>query len=201
MLIHHVRMVHGIRTMDGGKKTFKKLKLLLSNLLDNSEIDLVDYGYVLIPISNNKAANAVIKSLEDIPSKCPTTIVAYSNGCWASVQAAERGFHVDHLILINPALNKKHEFPGDILRVDVYYSPTDNVTRLGKWYSKIVNILPWRWTEKHDWGEMGKTGYIGNDPRVHNHNMGDVSHFFYDHHEVSARISQDIDRLYEEDMV
>lgn len=198
---HKVKLVHGIRTKDGGKKTFKQLSHYLQVLLAESEVSLVDYGYILIPITNRIAVKSLIealKPLQDEPN--PITVVAHSNGCWAAVQAAEMGYRIDHLVLISPALHKSHAFPENIKRVDVYYAPNDHIVTLGKWYRRAVNLLPWNWksSSRHDWGEMGKTGYKGKDARVFNQDMGDVSHFFYEIEGTALRIAKDIDDLYEE---
>lgn len=195
--MHNVKMVHGIRTRDGGKKTFGILQKMLQILLENSKVSLVNYGYILIPITNDRAKRAIIKSLEDASNSHPITIVSYSNGCWATVLAMEDGQHADHLVLINPALRKDYVFPEHIKRVDVYYSPNDFATRLSKMYSTFVNLFPWRESSPHGWGEMGRVGYVGDDVRVHNHNMGRVSHFFYNHWDVAKEIARDIDKLYE----
>lgn len=199
---HKVNLIHGIRTKDGGKKTFKKLSELLSEMLENSDVCLVSYGYILVPITNKRAVKAVIEALESIQNQpFPITVVAHSNGCWAAVQAAELGYRIDHLVLISPALHRQHAFPEQVKRIDVYHAPNDHIVTMGKWYRRTVNLLPWRWFQPHNWGEMGKTGYIGKDPRVNNHNMGDVSHFFYNVEGTATRIAKDIDKLYEENLV
>lgn len=199
--MHYVKMVHGIRTLDGGKKTFQRLKFLLEALLENTQVDLVDYGYVLIPTTNSKATGSVIAAIESTPWGSPLTIVAYSNGCWATAIAMDKGYPADHLVLINPALNQKYVFPTHVKRIDVYYSPNDYATWLGKWYRRIVNLMPWRWDSPHGWGAMGQVGYTGDDPRVYNHNMGNVSHFFYNDEEAARTIANDIDQLYEENQI
>lgn len=192
---HYIKMVHGIRTADGGKKTFSKLKSKINRIVENVDIEIVDYGYIILPISNNRAVNAIIKSIDN--EYRPITLVGYSNGCWASVQVAEMGYEIEHLILINPALHKRHAFPEHIKRIDVYYSPYDNIVSLSKWYRKLVNIFPWNWgAGRHDWGEMGRTGYLGSDPRVFNHNIGTVSHFFYELDSSAHTIANDINTLY-----
>lgn len=200
---HKVKLVHGIRTKDGGKKTFKKLSHYLQVLLEDSCVDLVNYGYILIPVTNKIAVKSITEALEPLQDQPhPITVVAHSNGCWAAVQTAEIGYRIDHLVLINPALHKAHAFPEHIKRVDVYYAPNDHIVAISKWYRRIVNLLPWNWgVGKHDWGEMGKTGYIGNDARVFNHNMGTVSHFFYEIEGTALRIAKDIDKLYEGGLV
>jgi hypothetical protein len=126
----------------------------------------VAYGYVLIPISNSQALNAVLEAV-----KPGDAVVGYSNGAWACVQAAEMGAEIRHLILVSPALHKSHAFPEHIQRIDVFYDPDDTPVLLARWWRKFTRIFPWRWRKPHGWGEMGRTGYVGSDPRVHNHRL------------------------------
>ena len=186
-LTKRVLLVHGIRAKDKGTKSIGKLKKILLNFSPTlfKSIKLASYGYVLIPITNKKAVTSIIDILKKYTSKSDyIIIVAYSNGCWASVQAAEMGYKIDHLILISPALHRQHEFPSHIKKIHVYYSSGDDIVEFGRAYRFFVNILPWNWKvfggKPHEWGAMGKYGYKGTDKRVINYNMGnEVGHFWY----------------------
>jgi pimeloyl-ACP methyl ester carboxylesterase len=159
----------------------------------------VGYGYVLIPITNKIAVNSLINTLEPLQEQPdPITVVGYSNGCWTTIQAAEMGYRIDHMVMISPALHSQHAFPTSVKRIDVYYSSNDKAVLAGKWYRLLNRLLPWRWTQPHGWGAMGRTGYQGNDTRVHNHDMGDVGHVWYETERVAEMIANDIDKLYEE---
>lgn len=201
MTEHYVRLIHGIRTLDGGRKTFGKLVELLDELLKKSDVSMVSYGYVLIPITNKIAVSSLLNSLDPLQDKpYPITVVAYSNGCWTAVQALELGYRIDHLVLISPALHKNRAFPEKHLkRVDVYYSPNDRAVLAGKFYRIVNSLLPWRWFKPHHgWGAMGRFGYGGKDERVHNHNMGNVGHTWYRTESAALMIANDIDKLYED---
>lgn len=159
-----VKLVHGIRALNKGLGTMRGLRDVLR--ARGREAKIVEYGYVLVPVTNRKAVSAVMAGVEP-----GDTVVAYSNGAWASVQAAELGKQMTHLVLVSPALHKGHAFPDHIHRIDVFYDPDDVPTRLAKWWRKFTGIFPWRWGSPHGWGEMGRTGYSGTDPRVRNHRL------------------------------
>lgn len=199
-----IHVIHGIRAKDRGAQSMGKLTTLLSHHF--SKLYPVSYGYVLVPLSNKKARDAIVKSLEKYKNKNDEVIViGYSNGCWAAVQAAEMGYKIDHMVLISPALYRSHAIPEQVKRVDVYYSEGDLIVELGGLYKRLVNLLPWNWKifgTPHDWGQMGKYGYQGNDPRIHNWNMGnDISHFWYKNKMIVRRIADKVISLYENEEV
>ncbi len=195
-----LHLVHGIRAKDKGAQSMGRLGRILSRTLP--KVFSVSYGYVLIPITNKKAVQAIINSIqENKDKKDEVVIVAYSNGCWAAIQVAEMGYRIDHLVLISPALHRSHAIPEQVKRVDVYYSSGDSIVELGGLYRRFVNLMPWNWKvfgDPHDWGAMGRTGYQGNDPRVHNWNMGDdISHFWYRNRLIVRGIAGQLLTLYE----
>lgn len=192
-------LVHGIRAADKGTKSMGGLRRKLMEKF--SFVKQVSYGYVLIPITNKKAVRAIINSIENVDNHDEVIVVAYSNGCWAAVQAAEMGYKIDHLVLISPALHKSHAIPEHVKRVDVYYCPGDNIVELGGIYRRLINLLPWNWSifgDPHDWGAMGKYGYVGNDLRIHNWKMPrDTSHFWYKYKYIVNGISSQIVTIHE----
>ena len=157
-----IKLVHGIRSLNKGKKTMSGLRDVL-RARGHRTVQIVAYGYVLVPLTNSRAINAVMESVEP-----GDVVVGYSNGAWAAVQAAEMGLRIRHLVLVSPALHKSHAFPENVDRIDVLYDPDDTPTRIAKWWRKLTGIFPWRWRNPHGWGEMGRTGYVGNDSRVFN---------------------------------
>lgn len=198
----NVFLIHGIRTKDKGAASMKKLGSYLKDAF--CRVQLVSYGYVLIPINNKRAVKALIKQLkQNTNPNRKNVVIGYSNGAWAAVQVAEMGYRIDHLVLISPALHKSHAIPEHVSRVDVYYSSGDRVVEAGKAWSTFANILPWNWKifgAPHEWGTMGRYGYTGNDPRIHNHKMGeDVGHFWYKDNLLVKSIASQINHRYEED--
>jgi len=159
-----VKLVHGIRSLNKGRATMRGLRDVLR--ARGRDAQIVAYGYVLVPLSNSRAINAVQEAV-----KPGDVVVGYSNGAWAAVQAAEMGSQIRHLVLVSPALHKSHAFPEHIDRIDVLFDPDDTPVLLARWWRKFTRIFPWRWRKPHGWGEMGRTGYVGNDPRVHNHRL------------------------------
>lgn len=181
-----VKLIHGILAREGGRASMGALKKALSRMGIESEI--VHYGFIFIPVTNAWAVRAVLKALEDDPQP---TIVAYSNAGWASVQAAELGANIQHLIVVSPALHTGHEFPGNIETIDVFYSPDDDVVLGGRLWRWITSILPWRWANPHGWGTMGRSGYLGEDPRVRNHRLpSGVGHFWFTDAQAVEQVAQ-----------
>lgn len=187
-----VVLAHGIRQINA--KTHMRP---LAESLDNRGIQTryANYGYILIPTSNDRAVEAVMETARD-----GDDVAAYSNGAWGAVQAAEQGRHVRHLYLISPALNTDTEFPENIDRITVWYTPSDGITVLGKWWRKITRILPWRWRNPHGWGEMGTKGPQTDDPRVAaiHYDPEDVGHDWFNHPAVVAGIAMYIEDTVED---
>lgn len=183
-----VLLVHGIRFKD--KTVFNGLKEQLGER--GVDAELVDYGYVLFPISNRRAVTK-LKEVAEPHQGGKLVVVGYSNGAWASVQGAELGLHIDHLVLVNGALHVRHEFPGQVKSIDVFYSEGDVATRFAQVRRSVTRILPWRWANPHGWGAMGREGYKGEDERVVNHKMPyDIRHTFYRHDKQVERIADKI---------
>lgn len=159
-----VKLVHGIRALNKGQTTLSSLRDVLH--ARGCDVEIVSYGYVFVPLTNSRAINAIVEAVEDA-----AVVVGYSNGAWGAVQAAEMGEPIEHLVLVSPALHKSHAFPSHIKRIDVFYCEEDVPVRLGKMWRWVTSIMPWRWRKPHGWGEMGRTGYVGNDRRVRNHKL------------------------------
>lgn len=92
----------------------------------------------------------------------PVIIVAHSNGCLMTLDAAARqgvtgDRCIEHLVFLSPALDRDAFIPTTIKRVDVHYTRSDWALRIARW-------LFW-----HPWGDMGRRGYSGFDPVVHDH--------------------------------
>jgi pimeloyl-ACP methyl ester carboxylesterase len=178
-----VILVHGIRSLNKGLRTMSPLRDVLAARGRAAEI--VSYGYVLIPLTNAPAMAAVMRAV-----KKPAVVVGYSNGAWAAVQAAEMGEPIEHLVLVSPALNRSHAFPEGVKKVDVFYNPDDVPVRLARWWRNITRVLPWRWDNAHGWGDMGRTGYVGKDPRVTNHRLPrNVGHAWFQSPDAIAQVA------------
>jgi hypothetical protein len=89
--------------------------------------------------------------------------IGHSNGCPILVKAAMQGANFHTLILINAALDKNVDFPANIKNIIVIHNHDDDPVVFAKWMRRIMFL--------HDdflWGEMGNTGYVGDDSRVIN---------------------------------
>ncbi len=178
-----VILTHGFNVKDGGAGSIDKLKPYLGDfrLL---EADYGWFGLLSVRLYNDNIAR-MIKGMTP-----PQSIgIGHSNGCTLLMKACEFGASFRHLILINPALDKDTKIPLQVDRVDVLHNNYDNVVTASR-------FRPW-----HPWGEMGRTGYRGDDPRVFNH---ETFHLFgvQGHSEVffkSADLAEYINMLIEEE--
>jgi hypothetical protein len=153
-------LVHGFNIKDGGSETIDRL----IPHLDNKKLVVVqhDYGHLRIRgvLRKNKVIAAKIKNhlgKHDVA-------IGHSNGCAILVKSLQQGGILDKLILINPALDKRFEFPDSVNEVHVFHNKHDKAVVMAKWLRKLVF-----WRNSFLWGEMGNTGYKGDDKRVTNH--------------------------------
>ena len=157
----YIYLIHGFNVRDNGTSSIDTLKNDLKNK-GHKVID-VNYGFFqrLRVRLCNKSVARLIASIHNSYSSYTTeesVIIGHSNGCAIIHQACQLGAKFDKAILINPALDSDLAIP----RVDsfkVFYSPTDKATMVAKY-------IPWS-----PWGNMGRVGYTGGDPRGSNVNM------------------------------
>lgn len=147
----NVVLAHGFNVNDDGKSTIGKL----ATVLPFPGVQQVDYGWtglLGVRVLNPRIAKLVAGMTE------PGSVgIGHSNGCDILRRAAALGAPFKHLILINPALDSDISFSDQIEHIDVLHNPTDNVVTAAK-------FIPWS-----AWGDMGRAGYTGIDPRVVNH--------------------------------
>jgi len=149
---------HGFNVSDGGKDTIAQLDPFL---------DTIPVKYQWVWLARVRLCNRCIAS--SLVSLIPedSVAVAHSNGALIATESVELGAPFRKLILINPALDEDYKFPEG-LRVDVYYTPKETATLAAK-------FIPWS-----KWGAMGRLGYTGDNPLVHNYNsehlFGSVEH-------------------------
>lgn len=162
-------LVHGWNVVDKGAGTIAKLAPYLEG---EEEVRVLGHDW-----SWSMTANLLMRGCrsrrvaEELLKECQygDVFVGHSNGCWISYLAAEMGARPRQYVFFNPALRKNREFQECLERVDIFHAPNDKALMVGKWYR--------RFNPFHSvWGEMGRVGYQGVDPRVLNHNMGNIGH-------------------------
>ena len=164
-----VILIHGWSVTDKGRGTIGKLAPYLE---DDHEVLVLGHKWpwskILSLLLQRRRSEEVAKELIDV-SEEGDVFVCHSNGAWVAYLAMRKGAKPSQLLLFNPALKKDREFPAFVHSVDVFYSPNDWVVWLGKWLRRVpFSPLPW--------GEMGRVGYTGDDPRVVSHNLTDLGH-------------------------
>ncbi len=184
----YVVLAHGIRQLRA-KSQMEPLAQALE--AHGIPVHYANYGYVLIPTTNERAVRAITNATRD-----GEDLVCFSNAAWGGVVAIEKGLKVRHLFLISPALNADYEFPGGIETITVFYTPSDKATPMGKAWRQVTRILPWRWKNPHGWGQMGTTGPTRDDPRLVKIMLVEpVGHGWNKHWETVRRITTKIYRV------
>lgn len=149
-------LVHGFNVKDGGAGTTDRfIPLMEERGHQYYEIDYGWMGLAGVRMCNKRIAKAASRLVQ------PGSIgIGHSNGCAILMRMAEYGAPFDGLILINPALDKDRELPEHINWANVYHNRGDKPVKGAK-------FLP-----GHPWGEMGNTGYQGDDERYVNFDTG-----------------------------
>ena len=159
-------LVHGFNVRDNGAGTIARLSPYL--LTRGSDTVVFRMGWmeiVQVYTQNKRHAKRLAEAARNAKlndRSQPVIALGHSNGC-AVIHLATTLYDapIDKIAYLNPALEKQLA-PGEQVQcVDVWYSPSDTPV---KWA---------RWLPKHVWGEMGRTGYVGDDPRMINHNKQD----------------------------
>lgn len=121
-----------------------------------------DYGHwdLVATRNNDNLARLIFPHVKD-----GDTLVGFSNGAAVIAHLERLGVKAKRVVLIQPALAKTWT-PNEYTRnITVFWNTGDNITVIGKWWTRLTGFLPWRWQDRHNWGEMGDTGYTGIDER------------------------------------
>lgn len=129
----------------------------------NAHVFYPDYGYELVLDVHHVNPMIVGALLPYIGEG--DAIVGHSNGCAIACDLVQRGAPASHLVFINAAVNNDIGFPASVKSVDVFWNAGDTITEAARIGAVFGLVDP-------SWGEMGHTGYRGNDPRVTNIDCG-----------------------------
>lgn len=130
-----------------------------------------DYGqlHLLETTANDNLARLIYSSVRD-----GDVLVGFSNGAAIIAELEDMMVRVPNIVLIQPALRNDWVPNAYCNEVTVFWNPGDKATIAGKWYRRLVNLMPWNWgAGAHKWGAMGHTGYVGNDSRYTQFNTAD----------------------------
>lgn len=120
-------------------------------------------GLLGVRSANPNLAEALSSFVQAIATE-PLTLVGHSNGC-ALINRALQSIpwgDVPRIVYLSPALEHDATPPDGPDRIDVCHTRKDDAV----WWARF---LLW-----HEWGDMGRRGYSGSDPRVHNHDFTGV---------------------------
>lgn len=119
-----------------------------------------DYGELnlLETSANDNLARLIFPSV-----RRGDVLIGFSNGAAIIAHLEEMMVSVPNIVLIQPALVNDWTPNAYCNEVTVFWNNGDKATVAGKWWRRVSNIF--RRQDKSKWGQMGHTGYVGNDPR------------------------------------
>lgn len=149
-------LVHGFNVRDGGTQTIDRLAQPLRQAGHIVDMDSADYGwhfFFSVRFRHKKDVKRIAAALVDADM-----VITHSNGANYTHKALnllaesypEKRIDVVHF---SPALDDDTKIPVLVRRMIVFATPHDNAVRLAD--------LLWF----HAWGDMGRVGYMGWDPR------------------------------------
>lgn len=156
-MTRRVHLVHGIHT-PAGSPVVQGLIPFLEN--EGFEVLYPDYGYELA-IATRQVNPMLIGMMLPYIQK-GDLYVGHSNGCAIGYELMRRGAPITGAAFINAALDSAIEIPSQLKFLDVYFNAGDQLTEAAK-------VGAWMQITDAVWGEMGHTGYSGDDDRVRSH--------------------------------
>lgn len=160
MIKRDLVVAHGFNVPDGGAATINKVIPAF-----NGSVQKATYGW--FGIASVLFFNDNIAAMVAGMATPGSVGVGHSNGCAVLTRATNLGAPMTDLILLNPALEEGTEFAEHLNSIHVYHNKGDVPVRLAKLLNKVI-------PGDFMWGEMGRDGYSGNDPRVINHDVSDI---------------------------
>jgi hypothetical protein len=150
-----VWLIHGFHATHGGKHTVDKLK----PYTQQASSDILDYDYgwrglIGVRLNNDETAKKIAEE-----SRSGDIAIGYSNGAAILHAASRLGANLSGLVYINPALDNDKVPGAGVEWCHVWHSPTD----MAAWWAS--------WLPCHEWGDMGRVGFQGDDSRVSNLNI------------------------------
>ena len=160
-----VILIHGFNVTDGGADTIRKLKPYY--IRKGAHVISLKYGWfglLQARFCNEEVSENLTRLITKQANRYHRIIViGHSNGCAIAHLASYKGTQPIHrFVYINPALKKDYVPDSCVAKIDVWYNQHDSAVLWSK-------LLFWRASER-PWGLMGRTGYVGRDPRFVNFN-------------------------------
>lgn len=162
-------LVHGFNVNDGGQGSVGMLEAFLAaqNIVPH-RLNYTHFGFLEARLKNAHVAQKVSRIAYNLKLRGDTVMAfGHSNGC-AILHLATSHYdaNIDHLVYVNPALQRELAPGRHVKSCDVWHSPSDGPVALAEFLRKVtfsaVNSRPW--------GDMGAYGYQGEDERMRNFN-------------------------------
>jgi hypothetical protein len=152
-----IHLIHGIHT-EGVSLVEGLIPFLVPY-----QVKYPDYGYIL-GIETRILNPVIVGTLQPYVDD-GDVLIGHSNGCAIAYDLMRRGVKVAGAIFINAALQSNIARPAGCPWIRVYYNPGDTITEAAQLGARLG-------IDDSVWGEMGHSGYTGNDPMITNTNCG-----------------------------
>jgi hypothetical protein len=155
-----VHLIHGIHT-----EVVSPVQELVPLLVAAGfEVAYPDYGFIFGV--ETRIVNPIIRgSLLPYVDK-GDVLIGHSNGCAVAYDIMQSSKDpIKGAIFINAALEPHVDRPQGVDFIDVYFNPGDETTIAAQIAQRLGIVDP-------VWGEMGHSGYSGNDPAITSINCG-----------------------------
>ena len=165
---HRILLIHGFNDRSAGAKNIDLMKPYLESLGYKVDTDSADYGWIGligVRLRKHKAVMRIVNAMEDENTRM---VMTYSNGANYAMKALKLLWRNDMVVFhCSPALIKRATFPSSVHKAHVFFTKSD-------WAVKFSTLARWlRLTP--GWGNMGSEGYVGEDPRIENHDYTDIA--------------------------
>lgn len=162
-------LVHGFNVSDGGQGSVGMLEPFLSAQgIVPHRLNYTHFGFFEARLKNAKVAQMVSRIAYNLKLRGDTIVAfGHSNGA-AILHLASTHYDakIDHMVYVNPALQRDLVPGKHVKSLDVWHSPSDGPIALAEFTRKVtfsaINSRPW--------GDMGAYGYVGPDTRIRNFN-------------------------------
>lgn len=162
-------LVHGFNVSDGGQGSVGMLEpFLAAQGIVPHRLNYTHFGFLEARLRNAKVAQTVSRIAYNLKLRGDTVMAfGHSNGA-AILHLATTHYDakIDHLVYVNPALQRELAPGRHVKSCDVWHSPSDMPVAIAEFIRKLtfsaINSRPW--------GDMGAFGYVGEDKRMRNFN-------------------------------
>lgn len=154
-----IHLIHGIHY----EPTSEVIGLIPYLTAAGFEVAYPNYGYEMA--LETRIINPMLQGSLLPYIRSGDILIGHSNGCAIAYALMQAGAPAAGAVFINGALETTITRPGSCKFIDVYFNPGDDITVAARIAADIGIVSP-------IWGELGHSGYSGNDPAICDFNCG-----------------------------